>query len=130
MLIKDMPKKRLSSLSQAMEGLFETESSPLKTPFRLWQLWHSWQDIFSDKVFCNTLPINYKEGVLFVWVPHASQMQDLIFLRDQIQEKVNNFFKDSSWVIEVRLTLDRKEVPKKGENQDLPPFVSTAKEES
>ncbi len=69
----------------------------------------AWPRLLKEEVFLNTMPVKYNKGQLFVYLPHASQLQDVIFLRNHAK-RVNRFF-DESWVLEVRLTLDKNSIP-------------------
>ena len=40
-----------------------------------------------------------------IWVENASQMQDLVFFKDMIKEKINRYL-DMNWVKRIRFTQD------------------------
>ncbi len=56
------------------------------------------------------LPVGYDKGTLFIWVKNSAWMHHLQFMKDSIQEKVNEHL-GKPFVKRIRLTLDRQEVP-------------------
>lgn len=59
-------------------------------------------------------PVGYSRGILYVWVDHATRMQELIFLKKHIIDKINKHI-GRKWVHSIRFTLDAKDVPNPGE---------------
>lgn len=112
---KKRSKSQLDSASDVLQSLLQNGKSPLSEPFIRWRLWNSWPDVVGE-LHKYTLPVGFDQGKLILWVSDSARMQELIFFRDQIRQKVNDYL-GRSWVRSVQLTMDRKKVPKLLEKQ-------------
>ncbi len=96
--------------SEVLQSLFESGKSPLSDQFLRWKIWARWEEFVGPTVGKNSEPVGYYRGTLYLWVPHSTWMQQMVFLRHQIKTTVNKKL-GRDYVKDVRLTLDRKDVP-------------------
>ncbi|MGE0633222.1 MAG: DUF721 domain-containing protein [Pseudobdellovibrionaceae bacterium] len=112
-----MTKKREGKLldsSTVLQRLFEDGKSPLSAQFLRWKLWGRWSDYVGSTIAAQTDPVGYLDGTLYVWVSNATWMQHLSFVRSQMKTNINTKL-GKSFVKDIRLTLDRRQVPKADE---------------
>jgi hypothetical protein len=109
-------KSRFKIGSEVLQSLFENGKSPLSDQFLRWKIWAQWESIVGPTVGKNSEPVGYYRGTLYLWVPHSTWMQQLVFMRHQIKVAVNRKL-GKIYVKDVRLTLDRKAVPSSPEEQ-------------
>ncbi|MCX7977412.1 MAG: DUF721 domain-containing protein [Bdellovibrionaceae bacterium] len=96
-------------------SLFEN-GNPFSEQFLRWKLWARWADYVGPTVAEATEPVSLRRGILYLWVPNSSWIHHLSFMKEQIRDSLNK--KLSQPVIrEVRLTLDRKAVPRDDEGK-------------
>jgi predicted nucleic acid-binding Zn ribbon protein len=103
-------KGRPTLSGEVLQSLLENGKSPLSDQFLRWKLWAKWAEVVGPTMAAQTVPVGYARGVLFIWVKHSAWMQQLIFLRDQVKDKINDFL-SVPYVKMVRFTMDRREVP-------------------
>lgn len=96
---------------EVLQSLFENGKSPLSDQFLRWKLWAKWAEIVGPTIAENAEPVGMNRGVLFVWVRSSSWMHQMVFMKDLIQNKINQNFQ-TNYVKSIRFTLDRREVPK------------------
>ena len=108
----------MEQISEVLKGLLKNQEEPLSHSYLLWKLWNQWPQLFPEPPFKGVLPVKWNEKELFLYVPHASQLQDLIFQREQMVKRINAFFK-TDWIGSVRLTLHRNSTPKREESSQL-----------
>lgn len=104
------PKGKLSIGSEVLQSLFENGKSPLSEQFLRWKLWAKWDEVVGSSISKNAEPVGFQRGVLYVWVRNSSWMQQMIFMRDHIQQTINQKF-EKNFVRSIKFTLDRREVP-------------------
>lgn len=109
--------QKLQPVSNVLETLFSRGQSGLSDQFRRWRVWHSWRELVGDNIASYSIPVGYLKGTLQVWVKTPSHLQELSFGTDVLKDKVNQFV-GFPWVKKVRLTLDRKDVPKFEESDE------------
>lgn len=114
-------KKKLSLGSEVLQSLFENGKSPLSEQFMRWKLWAKWEEVVGPTIAKNAEPVGFQRGVLYVWVRNSSWMQQMIFMKDQIRDTINQKF-DNNFVKYIRFTLDRHEVPQ-GDESDLKDII-------
>ena len=102
--------------SEVLQSLFENGKSPLSDQFIRWKIWARWEEIVGPTIGKNSEPVGFYRGILYLWVPHSTWMQQMTFMRKQIKETVNKKL-GKDYLKDVRLTLDRKEVPSSPEEQ-------------
>ncbi len=107
---ENKPKGKLSVGSEVLQRLFENGKSPLSEQFLRWKLWAKWEEVVGPTIAKNAEPVGFQRGVLYVWVRNSSWMQQMIFMKDHIQNSINTKF-DNNFVKYIRFTLDRREVP-------------------
>jgi len=104
------PKSKFSLGSEVLQKLFESGNSPLSEQFMRWKLWARWSDFVGPTVAQNTEPVGFYRGTLYLRVSNSSWMQQLSFMKEHIQAKVNQKL-GQNFVKNIRYTLDRREVP-------------------
>ena len=104
------PKPRFSAGSEVLQSLFENGKSPLSDQFLRWKLWASWKDVVGPTISQNAEPVGYSRGTLYLWVKNSSWMQQMTFMKDPIQETINQKL-GKKFVHAIRFTLDRRSVP-------------------
>lgn len=104
-----MEKKKLTPSAEVLQKLFEDGQSPLSDQFLRWKLWQSWPQVVG-KLADRCRPVGYYQGTLVVWAANSSWLQQLLFFRDTIRERVNKHV-GAPWVERVHLTLDSRHVP-------------------
>jgi predicted nucleic acid-binding Zn ribbon protein len=103
-------KRKLTLGSEVLQSLFENGKSPLSEQFMRWKLWAKWEEVVGPTIAKNAEPVGFQRGVLYVWVRNSSWMQQMIFLKDQIRNTINEKF-ENNFVRYIKFTLDRHEVP-------------------
>lgn len=101
---------KLSSGSSIIQSLFQDKSSPLSEQFLRWKIWYSWSQYVGSSMAKCCLPVSFDKGTLYIWVKNSTWMHHLLFLKDSIQEKINQNL-GKPFVKRIRFTLDRHEVP-------------------
>ena len=104
------PKSKFSLGSEVLQKLFESGKSPLSEQFIRWKLWARWSEFVGPTVAQNTEPVGFSRGTLYLWVRSSSWMQQLTFMKDHIQQTINQKL-ERQFVKNIRFTLDRREVP-------------------
>jgi predicted nucleic acid-binding Zn ribbon protein len=112
------PKKsQLSKSAEVLHGLFSQGKDELSLQFLRWKLWKKWSEYVGPSISAHSEPVAYRRGVLYVWVESSAWMQQLIFMRQPLKEKINGVL-GINYVKEIQLTLDRKSVPGEAESQE------------
>ena len=101
---------RLSCASDVLQSLLQDGKSPLAKGFLRWRVWKEWPTVVGQEIARHTEPVDYRQGVLYVWVKNSTRMQEVSFLSRQIISKINEFV-GRKWVIRIRYTLDPKSIP-------------------
>ena len=104
------PKPKFSVGSEVLQSLFENGKSPLSEQFMRWKLWAQWADVVGPTVAQNAEPVGYLRGTLYLWVRNSSWMQQMVFMKDPIQNTINKKL-GRRFVRNIRFTLDRRDVP-------------------
>jgi hypothetical protein len=93
--------------TEVLQGLFENGKSPLSEQFLRWKMWARWEEIVGSTLSKSCEPVGFQWGVLIIWVPHSTVMQQMLFLKQNILLAVNNAFPQMK-IKDVKFTLDRK----------------------
>lgn len=118
-------KTRFKLGSEVLQSLFENGKSPLSDQFIRWKIWARWEEIVGPTIGKHSEPVGYYRGTLYLWVPHSTWMQQLVFMRAQIKTTVNRKL-GKEYLKDVRLTLDRNAVPSTPrEQQEFKKIVQT-----
>lgn len=96
--------------TEVLQGLFENGKSPLSEQFLRWKMWAHWEEIVGSTLSKSCEPVGLQWGVLVIWVPHSTVMQQMMFLKENILLAVKKAFPQMQ-VKDVKFTLDRKAVP-------------------
>lgn len=97
----------LYSVENVLQSLLQNGKSALAQGFTRFRLEKEWPKIVGESISKNTLPCALEKGVLFVWVSHPTWMQQLVYFKDVIKEKVNSHLGYPS-VYEVKFTLSKR----------------------
>jgi predicted nucleic acid-binding Zn ribbon protein len=110
-------KPKISSGSEVLQALFENGKSELSVQFIRWKLWMKWSEFVGPTMGQVSEPVGYKDGTLFVWVKNSSWMQQMVFMREPLRDTINKKL-EKYYVKEIRLTMDRNQVPADAETSD------------
>jgi predicted nucleic acid-binding Zn ribbon protein len=110
-------KSKFSASSDVLQRLFEDGKSPLSSSFMRWKLWMKWSDIVGTTLAQNTEPVGLKHGCLWLWVKNSTWMQQMVFMREEIRNTINQKL-GQDFVKTLRFTLDRREAPSNEEDQE------------
>lgn len=120
---------KLTNSSAVLQSLFENGKSALSLQFLRWKLWMKWADYVGPTMAAASEPVGYSKGVLYIWVKNSSWMQQMVFMREPMAQKINNLLK-FKYVYEIRLTLDRRSVPSDAqESEELRQHIASIKGE-
>lgn len=103
-------KSSLTASAEVLQSLLQNRKSPLTEQFIRWKVWNAWPEVVGPEIARSTLPVGYLKGTLYIWVRSAPRMQEMIFMLETLQNRINQFC-GSRWVKSIRLTLDRRTVP-------------------
>ena len=106
-------KSELTATADVLQSLLQNSKSPLTEQFIRWKVWKAWPEVVGEEISRSTLPVGYLKGTLYIWVNSAARLQELIFMLEPLQNRINQF-SGSRWVKSIRLTLDRRQVPQEG----------------
>ncbi len=119
---KSKQKKRKSQLMSSAEVLQsllqDVHSNPLSTQFKRWKLWQNWSEVVGETIAKNSRPVKIERRNLVVWVCHPVQLQELIFVKKPLMEKINEYM-GHRWITNIHFTLEDKHVPEVGEDEQL-----------
>jgi predicted nucleic acid-binding Zn ribbon protein len=102
----------------------QNSKSPLTEQFVRWRVWNSWPEVVGEEIAKHTLPVSFFKGTLYLHVNSAARMQELTFMLEHLIARINQF-SNMRWVKFIRLTLDRRSVPKPEEmSPELRKFIS------
>ena len=107
---KKRKKSHLTPAIDVLQGLLQNPNFPLARQFTRWKVWNSWESIVGKSIAKYTTPVGYLKGQLYIWVKHPTQIQELIFVTQALQNKINKFI-GKKWVRSIRFTLNRSNVP-------------------
>lgn len=110
-------KTKFSQGSEVLQSLFENGKSPLSGQFLRWKLWARWAEIVGPTLAQVSEPVAYHNGVLWLWVKNSSWLQQMVFMREDIRATIHKKM-GVVFVISLRLTLDRRDVPQRDEDQE------------
>ena len=100
----------LTPTSDVLQSLLQNGKSPLAKGFTRWRVWREWGQIVGPELARHTEPVDYKQGILFIWVKSSARMQEVSFLSREIMHKINGFLK-RKWVNRLRYTLNPHKLP-------------------
>ncbi len=103
-------RSKFKSGAEVLHKLLEDKGGPVSDQYLRWKLWLAWKDIVGQTVSENAEPVSYRYGVLWLWVRNSVWMQQMTFMLEPIKNSVNQKFKEG-FVKEIKLTLDRKQMP-------------------
>jgi len=107
-------KSQLTSVSDVLQTLLQNGKSPLSQGFSRWRVWRDWNRIVGEEVARHTVPVDYKQGMLYLWVNSSARMQEISFMSQQIRRRVNEHM-GRNWVSRIRFTLNKNDIPSQQE---------------
>ena len=107
---------KFKSGTEVLQGLFENGKSPLSEQFLRWKMWARWEEIVGSTLSKSCEPVGLQWGVLVIWVPHSTVMQQMIFLKENILIAVRKAFPQMK-IKDIKFTLDRKDMPQTDESR-------------
>ena len=107
----------LQDASQVLQSLLQNSKSPLSQPFTRWKLWQHWDKVVGESLAKICTPVGYQKGKLYIWVENSAYLQELQFMAKPLIKQVNEYL-GKQWVSSIKLTLDRKSVPRSAEMQE------------
>ena len=93
--------KKLDSVAQVLQGLFENSKSPLSEGFQRYRLEQEWSTVIAGPLGQCTRPVDFNKGLLTIAVSNASLLTELQFFRQEIITKVNTHM-GKVWVRKLR----------------------------
>lgn len=84
--------------------------------FFRWKLWMNWKDIVGATMADCCEPVSFHQGVLTLWAKNSTWMTQLNFMSETIKNTINQKMA-AGMVKEIRVTQDRKNVPKANDEQ-------------
>ncbi|MEK6554477.1 MAG: DUF721 domain-containing protein [Bdellovibrionota bacterium] len=116
-------KSHLMTSADVLQSLLQNRKSPLTEQFIRWKVWNAWPEVVGEEIGKSTLPVGYLKGTLYIWVKSAPRMQEMLFMLEALQGRINQFC-GSRWVKAIRLTLDRRTVPQLADaSQEMRDFL-------
>jgi predicted nucleic acid-binding Zn ribbon protein len=109
-MAKQDHKSKFNSGAEVLQNLFSDKQGPVADQFLRWKLWMNWQDIVGPTTAQCCEPVSFHQGVLWLWVKNSTWMTQLNFMSETIKNTINQKF-SQNMVKEIRLTMDRKNVP-------------------
>ncbi len=107
---------KFKSGTEVLQGLFENGKSSLSEQFLRWKMWAKWDSIVGSTLSKQCEPVGFQRGVLIIWVPHSTVMQQMLFLKENILQAVSKNFPQVT-IRDIRFTLDRKSVPEEAQSR-------------
>ncbi len=97
--------KKLDSVANVLQGLFENSKSPLSEGFQRYRLEQQWGQVLGGPVAQYTRPVDFQEGLLTIAVSNPSLLTELQFFRQEIITKVNTHI-GKVWVKKLRFVSE------------------------
>lgn len=110
------PKSKFKTGAEVLQNLFSKAEGPVGDQFLRWKLWMNWQEIVGETTAKACEPVAYHQGVLWLVVRNSVWMTQVNFMAEAIKNTINTKF-SNRMVKEIRLTLDRKNVPSQYDQQ-------------
>ena len=98
-------KKKLDSVANVLQGLFENSKLPLSEGFKRYRLEQQWKDVVGPQLAQYTRPVDFQNGLLTIAVQNASLLTELQFFRQEIIRKVNTHI-GHVWTQKVRFVAE------------------------
>ena len=97
--------KKLDSVANVLQGLFENSKSPLSEGFQRYRLEQQWRSVVGEALAKVSRPVDFQEGLLTIAVTNPSLLTELQFFRTEIIKKVNTHI-GKVWVRKVRFVSE------------------------
>lgn len=105
--MKDGKPKDLNSVGDVLQGLFEKGNPRLAEDLKRFRLKSVWPQVVGGEIANHCYPKGFREGTLFLCVKGSVAMNQLLYLRTQIIEKVNEYL-GINWVKELKFSLSER----------------------
>lgn len=102
--------QKLQPVSNVLQAIFTRGNSALSDQFLRWRLWNSWAELVGPGIAAYSTPVGFNKGILIIWVRTPAHLQEMNYGREILRKKVNQFI-GFEWTMNIKLTLDRKDVP-------------------
>ena len=104
-------KSQLMSAAEVLQSLLQNgNSNPLSSQFKRWKLWKNWSKVVGETIAKSSMPVSVDGKQLIVWVNHSVQLQELVFMKKPLLEKINAYV-GHRWISNIHFTMDRRHVP-------------------
>lgn len=97
--------KKLDSVANVLQGLFENSKSPLSEGFQRYRLEQQWSQVVGDVLGRCTRPVDFQEGLMTIAVSNPSLLTELQFFREEIITKINTHI-GKLWVRKIRFVSE------------------------
>ena len=97
--------KKLDSVANVLQGLFENSKSPLSEGFQRYRLEQQWEQVVGQTLAKVSRPVDFHEGLLTIAVTNPTLMTELQFFRQEIIQKVNTHI-GKVWVRKVHFKTE------------------------
>ena len=101
----DEREKKLDSVANVLQGLFENSKSPLAEGFQRYRLELQWQEVVGTQIGRFSRPVDYNRGLLTIAVNNASLLTELQYFRQDLMTKINTHV-GSVWVKKIRFVSE------------------------
>ena len=85
-------KKRLTSLSDILEGLFKKKTSVFSDIYFLYCLKQAWPELAGGEIAKTGRPLSFKNQELIIALPSSSHLHEMHFVKEALRKKINAFF--------------------------------------
>jgi predicted nucleic acid-binding Zn ribbon protein len=113
--MKKDDKKVLPTALDVLQGLLEKGNTPLAEDFKRYRLKLDWAKVVGPTLADKCSPVAFSNGILYIWVTSAPWMNQLFYVRRELVKKINDYA-GRSWVKDIRLTQDKKDIPTEAES--------------
>jgi hypothetical protein len=97
--------------ADVLQSLFENGKSSFSDQFLRWKLWAQWNEIVGPSVAQHCEPVSLQFGHLQIWVKSSAWMQQLVFLKGDILNRIHERYPHRAPIHKISFTLDRRSVP-------------------
>ena len=97
--------KKLDSVANVLQGLFENSKSPLSEGFQRYKLEQQWAQVLGGVIGKQTRPVDFQSGLLTIAVSNPTLLTELQFFQQEIITKVNTHI-GKVWVRKVRFVSE------------------------
>jgi hypothetical protein len=93
--------KKLDSVANVLQGLFENSKLPISEGFQRYRLEQQWTTVVGKQIGELTRPVDFNKGLLTIAVVNPSLLTELQFFRQEIISKINTHV-GKLWIKKIR----------------------------